>query len=267
VDVNFWHINADEPDLIDYDMSFKLPAQDALYASDAYRSSDHDPVIITLDMNAAPVAQNQAVTTAEDTSIEITLTATDLEGDTLTYEIVAQPAHGSVTLADNVATYNPAANFHGTDTFTFKANDGTADSNVATVTITVTPVNDAPVAQDQSVTTPEDTALAITLVATDVDGDTLTYAIVDQPAHGAVTLVGTTATYTPALDFYGTDTFIFKANDGTADSNIATVTITVTSVLDAPTVSSNNLPGPYMVGLEQEFQVNVDQSYQWRCIY
>jgi len=136
--------------------------------------------------------------------------------------------------ANGSLTYTPAANFHGTDTFTYKANDGLTDSNVATVTITVTAVNDAPIAQDQSVTTPEDSALPITLVATDVDGDTLTYAIVAQPANGSVTLVGDVATYTPALDFHGTDTFTFKANDVTVDSNVATVTIMVTAVNDDP---------------------------------
>ena len=234
VDVNFWHINADEPDLIDYDMSFKAPAQDALYAPDAYRSSDHDPVIITLDMNAAPVAQDLTTTTPEETAVNVTLVATDAENDELTYAIVAQPAHGAVTLADNVATYTPALNYYGPDTFTYKANDGLADSNVATVTITVTPVNDAPVAQDQYVTTPEDTALEITMVATDVDGNTLTYAIVDEPAHGEVELIDNIATYTPAFNYFGEDSFTFKANDGTVDSNVATITIMTTAVNDVP---------------------------------
>ena len=234
VDVNIWHINADEPDLIDYDMSFKADAQDLLYAPDAYRSSDHDPVIITLNMNASPVAQDLTATTLEETPVNVTLVATDAEEDELTYTIVAQPAHGAVTLADNVATYTPALDFNGTDTFTYKANDGTADSNIATVTITVTPVNDAPVAEDQSVTTEEDTAIDITLVASDTEEDPLTYSILDQPAHGSVTLVDDVATYTPNPDFYGEDSFIYKAFDGTYYSEEATVTITVTAVNDAP---------------------------------
>ncbi len=107
------------------------------------------------------------------------------------------PQHGTLTLAGNVATYTPDQDYNGSDSFTFKANDGTIDSNIATVSITVTPVNDDPVAQDLQVTTPEDTPIDITLIGTDVDGDTLTYEIVDVPLNGTVTLVGNVATYTP----------------------------------------------------------------------
>ncbi|MFA7628493.1 MAG: Ig-like domain-containing protein, partial [Candidatus Dojkabacteria bacterium] len=216
-----------------FDYETKDSYQIKLQVSDPHGMTYAKVFTITVnDVNDAPVAQDQSVTTPEDTLIDITLVATDVDGDALTYAIVAQPAHGTVTLVDNVATYTPALDFNGTDTFTFKANDGTVDSNVATVTITITPVNDAPVAQDQSVTTPEDTPIDITLVATDVDGDTLTYAIVAPPAHGTGTLVDNVATYTPDLDYYGTDSFTYKANDGLLDSNTATVTITVTPVKD-----------------------------------
>src|SRR6185503_11510366 len=99
--------------------------------------------------------------------------ATDAEGSALTYMIVTGPAHGTLSGTAPAVTYTPAANYHGPDSFTFKANDGTADSNVATVTITVTSVNDAPVASDETVTTDEDTAKLVTLAATDADGSTL----------------------------------------------------------------------------------------------
>jgi predicted extracellular nuclease len=389
-----------------------------------------DELDVSILFNDIPVAEDQAVTTPEETAIDITLVATDIEGDELTYAIVDQPAHGTVTLAGNVATYTPALNFFGEDSFTFTANDGMVDSNIATVTITVTeekdqvqavddfyatdedttlsveapgvlandidvdgnlqaaslvtdvlhgslslkgdgsfvyvpnanwngvdsfvyqlvtypapqnlwtdeatvtitvnPVNDAPilgfieaatipelvefsftatatdvdlpvqvltfslvgapegaaitsagvftwtpseeqgpgvytftvmvcddtdliplcdeqavtltvtevntapVADDLTATTPEETPVDVTLVATDVDGNTLTYAIVAQPAHGTVTLVDNVATYTPALNFNGGDSFTYKANDGIADSEMAVVTITVTPVNDAP---------------------------------
>ncbi len=78
------------------------------------------------------------------------------------------------------------------------------------MTITVTAVNDAPVAEDIAVTTPEDTAIDITLLGSDVDGDTLTYAIVGEPANGTVTLVDNVATYTPDEDWNGVDTFTYK---------------------------------------------------------
>ena len=95
--------------------------------------------------------------------------------------------------------------------------------------LTVTEVNVAPVAANQTVTTPEETAVDVTLVATDADGNTLTYSIIAQPAHGSVTLAGAVATYTPDPDYFGPDSFTFKANDGLVDSNVATVTITVTN--------------------------------------
>src|SRR5438093_12568935 len=131
-------------------------------------------------------------------------------------------------------TYTPAANYNGRDSFTYKANDGALNSTVATVSITVTAVNDAPVANAQSVTTAEDTARAITLTASDVEGDALTYSIVSGPSHGALSGTAPNVTYTPAANYNGADSFTFKANDGVIDSAEATVSITVTAVNDAP---------------------------------
>src|SRR4029077_11274271 len=125
-------------------------------------------------------------------------------------------------------TYTPASLYSGSDSFTFKVNDSIVDSNVATVSITVTHVNHAPVATAQSVTTLEDTAKAITLSATDLDNDPLTYSVVVAPAHGTLSGTAPNLTYTPAALYSGSDSFTFKANDGIVDSNIATVSITVT---------------------------------------
>src|SRR5207253_7573419 len=185
-------------------------------------------------VNDAPVAADQAVTTAEDTAKAIVLTASDVEGDPLTYAIVAGPAHGTLSGTAPTVTYTPAANYNGPDSFTYKANDGTLNSNVATVTLTVTPVNDAPVPTAQSVTTNQDTAKAMTLTATDVDGDTLTYAVVTAPTHGTLSGVAPNLTYTPAAGYNGPDSFTFKANDGTVDSAAATVRLTVVHVNHAP---------------------------------
>jgi hypothetical protein len=199
---------------------------------------DSNIVTVTISVTAvndAPVASAQSVTTAEDTAKAIPLTATDVDGDALTFSIVVGPAHGTLSgVAPNV-TYTPAANYNGPDSFTFKANDGLLNSNVATVTITVTPVNDPPTANAQSVSSLEDTAKAITLAASDLEGDSLTYSIVTPPAHGTLSGVSPNLTYTPAADYNGSDSFTFKANDGTVDSNTATVSITLTAVNDAPT--------------------------------
>src|SRR2546426_7965876 len=121
----------------------------------------------------------------------------------------------------------PAPNFNGTDSFTYKASDGQAQSGVATVTITVTPVNDAPVAtKDDSYTTPEDIELTVSppgVLAndSDVDGDILSAVLVRGPSHGTLTLNGDgSLVYMPALNFNGTDSFTYKASDGQAQSGV-----------------------------------------------
>jgi Bacterial Ig domain/Cadherin-like beta sandwich domain/HYR domain/Galactose oxidase, central domain/Kelch motif/Regulator of chromosome condensation (RCC1) repeat len=199
--------------------------------------------ISVTNVNEAPLANAQSVTTDEDTAASITLTGSDVDaGTTLTFAIVTGPANGTLTGTGAGRTYTPAANFFGTDSFTFKANDGTVDSATATISITVTAVNDAPLANAQSVTTNEDTAASITLTGSDVDaGATLTFAIVTGPANGTLSGSGASRTYTPAANFFGTDSFTFKANDGTVDSATATVSITVTAVNDAPLANAQSV--------------------------
>ena len=203
--------------------------------NDGHTDSNTATVSITVTpVNDPPIADAQSVTTNEDTPKAITLTASDVDGDTLTFSVVTGPTHGALSGTAPNLTYTPAANYNGADSFTFKANDGTVDSNIATVSITVTPVNDPPIADAQSVTTNEDTPKAITLTASDVDGDTLTFSVVTGPTHGALSGTAPNLTYTPAANYNGADSFTFKANDGTVDSNIATVSITVTPVNDPP---------------------------------
>jgi VCBS repeat-containing protein len=194
--------------------------------------------------NTAPVANSQSVTNAEDTAKAITLTATDAESNTLTYAIATSPSHGTLSgiTATNQVTYTPATNYYGADSFTFRASDASLTSTPATVSITVTPVNDPPVAQAQSIFTAEDTAKLITLVATDVETNALTYAIVIAPSHGTLGAVSSnTVTYTPATNYYGADSFTFKANDGLTDSVPATVSITVTPVNDPPVAQAQSV--------------------------
>src|SRR5207249_501527 len=103
---------------------------------------------------------------------------TDVDGDTLTAVLVTGPTHGTLSLSANGSfTYTPAANYNGSDSFTYKASDGQAFSNVATVSLTITPVNDPPVAADDSGSTAEDTPLTVSAPGvlgndTDVEGDT-----------------------------------------------------------------------------------------------
>jgi hypothetical protein len=184
-----------------------------------------------------PVSQDITASTTEDTAINITLSAADPEGESLTYTIL-EVNNATVTLSGNVANYTPDANFNGTDTFTYKANDGTSDSNIATVTMTVSAEDDEPNTNNVSTTTDEDTAVVINLTADEYDGDSYSFAIVTDVSNGTVSLSGTTATYTPNQDWNGTDTFTFEATDDrTARTNVATATITVNAVNDAPASS------------------------------
>jgi len=193
-----------------------------------------DEVLVEILFNDIPVAEDQTISTQEDTALEITLGGVDLYPGTLTWTVLSQPLHGTLSGTEPGLTYTPLANYNGSDNFTFKVNDGMIDSNTATVSITVTSVNDAPVANDMTETTAEDTAKVITLTVSDSDGDTLTAEILSNPTHGEVSVSGLVVTYTPDADYNGSDNFTFKVNDGMIDSNTATVSITVTSVNDAP---------------------------------
>ena len=114
------------------------------------------------------------------------------------------------------------------DSIAYQVSDGNSSSGTYVVSITVNPVNDAPVASSESVTVSGGGASQIVLTASDVDGDTLTYSIVTDTIVGATTsLTGSTLLYLPPSGFTGVDQITFKANDGTVDSNTATVTITV----------------------------------------
>ncbi|MCH8292918.1 tandem-95 repeat protein [Candidatus Poribacteria bacterium] len=215
-------------------LGFTGPDSFTFKANDGIADSNLATVSLTVTINNPPVADNQSVTTAEEAGVAITLTATDVDGDPLSFSLVTPPANGSLSGTAPNLTYTPNLHFNGSDSLTFKANDGIADSNLATVSITVTPVNDPPVSSDQSVTTAENTGVAITLTATDVDGDPLTYSLVSGPSSGSLSGTAPNLTYTPNLHFNGSDSLTFKANDGIADSNLATVSITVISVNDAP---------------------------------
>ncbi len=194
--------------------------------------------------NQPPLATNDSYSTSEDSPSSVAAPGvlgndTDPNGDAFTAVLVSAPVHGAVTLNPNGSfVYVPDANFNGTDSFVYRANDGQDNSNPGTVTIAISPVNDAPIAHSQTVTTIEDTARTVTLLASDVDGDTLKYAVVSQPAKGVLSGAAPNLTYTPNPNLNGSDSFTFRVNDGTVDSSLAAVSITMTAVNDAPTITS-----------------------------
>ena len=186
------------------------------------------------DDDSSPVAASQTQSTDEDTALPVALLATDANCDPLTYSIVTSPAHGALSGSGADLTYTPAANYNGPDSFMFRATDGVNESNVATVSITVNAVNDPPVASPNSAILAEDSFAMVGLPATDVDGDPLTYSIETGPTHGVLSGSGNSRTYTPAANYNGPDSFTFRAHDGTVDSNVATVSLTVLPVNDPP---------------------------------
>ena len=193
-------------------------------------------VVDIAPVDDAPVAHDGSASGNEDTLITGSLSASDIDSPTLTYGVVSGPSHGSLTVhTDGTFGYTPAADYNGTDSFTFKANDGSLDSNVATESLTIIPVNDAPVAHDGSASGNEDTLITGSLSASDIDSPTLTYSLVAGPSHGSLTAhTDGTFGYTPAADYNGSDSFTFKANDGSLDSNVATESLTINPVNDAP---------------------------------
>jgi len=295
--------------------------------------------------NNPPVADDQSVATDEDTALPIILTGSDVDGDTLTFTVLSNPSNGILSGTAPNLTYTPNSGYDGSDSFTFKANDGTDDSNIATISITVNPFNEIhlenltgesnakknwkatvtltvfdsnedpflgaivtgtwqggptencttdslgecevsdtsraasqtftvedisagginynsnenhvsssitinqdgtipgntpPVADDQSVMTIVNTPLGIILSASDADGDSLAYSIVTGPSNGSISGTEPVLTYSPNLNYEGLDSFTFKANDGTDDSNLATISINITPINDPPVANDDN---------------------------
>ena len=190
-----------------------------------------------LIINHRSIPASKSLTVIESTPENITLTGTDPDaGDTalLTYIIVDQPAHGTLTGTGANRIYTPTTNYNGLDSFTFKTNDGLADSAAAaTISIEVKAVNSAPTPADDTATLKnisDVTATPITVAVLDNDtdpdiGDIFTVTSTTDGAHGAVTHTGSTVTYTPGITYTTSDTFTYTITDGDGASGTANVTI------------------------------------------
>jgi len=196
-------------------------------------------VSISVKANQAPQAVGDTLTVDEDaqaTQVVVLANDIDPEGDTLTLREVTQPAQGgTVTLEGGVVRFLPAPGFHGTTSFTYTLSDGTS-SSTATVHVTVTAVNDAPVASHDAFTVrsgSRDNALPVLVNDSDVDADTLTVTLVTQPAHGQVSLVDGVLHYTPRPGYVGTDSFTYTVSDGQGGTATSTVTLTVEGTGDS----------------------------------
>lgn len=201
-----------------------------------------------LDNDNAPVAENDFYSTDEDTVLTVTAPGvldndSDADLDPLTAVLNSNPANGAVTLnADGSFVYTPTLNFHGIDNFTYHANDGFNNSNIATVEIEVLPVNDPLTAVDDNVTTDEDVPVDIDVLANDIDpdGDAQVVAVT-TPLNGTATInPDSTVHYSPDADYYGSDVFQYTISDGVY-TDTATVNVTITPVNDPPVINDEDL--------------------------
>jgi hypothetical protein len=211
-----------------------------------YNSIQHAFVSAPVNLNHAPTASGgKGVATTKNTAVNITLVGSDLDNDPLTYTVVSSPGHGTLSGGGANRTYTPAKNFTGSDSFTFKVNDGKADSNVATVSISVTAsgggggggtVNQAPVARSDSATlSVGQSSVIISVLANDSDpnGDPLTITSVTNGSRGTTSIVTVSGVQLVQYTATGTrpkantkDTFTYTISDGKKGAATATVTVT-----------------------------------------
>ncbi|MBM4046068.1 MAG: tandem-95 repeat protein, partial [Planctomycetes bacterium] len=224
-------------------------------AYDGLASSSISTVTITVEpVNDAPEAQPDAHSGNEDATLVVATPGvlendTDVDGNPVTAVLASGPASGTLTLnADGSFRYTPNANFNGTDSFTYRASDGVDSSALATVTITVNPANDTPVAAADTYGVNEDGVLTVAVPGVlgndlDVEGDTLSTLLVGLASSGTLALnADGSFSYAPNASFNGVDSFSYRAYDGLAYSDVVAVTITVTAVNDAPSFTASNPP-------------------------
>ncbi|WP_434785032.1 tandem-95 repeat protein [Vibrio parahaemolyticus] len=193
-----------------------------------------------LPINDAPNAENDVITTEEDTAvtIDVLVNDSDVEGDALSIQSASVPSEqGSVDIVDGKLVFTPAENFNGEATISYIVTDGDL-TDEAKVSVTVTPVNDSPVAVDDTTSIQEDTAVTIDVLTndTDVDGDKLSIESASVPKEqGTVEVVDGKLVFTPAENFNGQAEITYTVTDGQLTDE-AKVTVTVNPVNDAPTI-------------------------------
>jgi VCBS repeat-containing protein len=249
--------------------------------SDSFTYSPRDssltsvsPATVSITVTPAPgspIAKDDSYTTNEDTTLTIAALGgvlsndTDAEGDPLSAVVGVKPANGTLTLnSDGSFSYLPNSNYNGTDSFTYRANDGQHNSGLATVTLSITPVNDAPTVTVGIRYGVENTLLSVAAPgvltnAKDVDHDTLTAVPVSDAKFGSVTLnANGSFSYMPASGFSGTDSFVFRVSDGSSQSDLTTQVIHIEALNDVPVAVDDVFtftedfipdgPGAYVLG-------------------
>ena len=222
---------------------FELPSDDnadndyivVVGVNDGVRISQQAITVRVQGVNDAPVATPQTVSLNEGTATAVVLSGTDVDSTIASFTVLTNPTNGSLSGTAPNLTYTPNAEFSGADSFTFSVTDNSGlDSAPATISLSVAAQNDVPVANPLTITTNEDTAVAVVLDASDLDGTIASYNVFD-PNNGSLSGEAPNLTYTPNPDFFGSDTFSYSATDDQGGvSNTASVSVTVNAVNDAP---------------------------------
>ncbi len=212
-------------------------------ASDGQLSASQAFELTITPVNDAPVVNGPtALTLDEDGQLTVSVDATDVDGDTLSFAIKSggEPSQGQVTVSPTgILTYQPNSNANGADSFTVVVSDGNGGSTEQVVSVAITAVNDTPVAVADSVTTDEDVAVSLNVIAndTDVDGDTIEL-LSATAGNGAVSTSGGVVTYTPNANFNGSDTVSYEISDGNGGTATGSLAVTVNAVNDAPILTT-----------------------------
>ncbi len=226
--------------------------------NDGHSGIDIATISITVtSANDPPIAYNDTATVSEDsTGNQLVVLGNDVdpENNPLVITSVTQPLHGTSSTNGAFVFYTPSPNYYGSDIFVYSISDGNGGTDSGAITISVSAINDAPNAIDDTATVVEDSLnnqINVLLNDNDIDGDTMTIVSVTQPSHGTVTFTSAQVSYTPLLNFYGPDSFTYSISDGHGGSDTASVNVLITGVNDPPIAnddtatvqqeSSNNL--------------------------
>jgi len=193
--------------------------------NDGLKGEDTITITVTEKPNTIPVAKSQTISLQEEIAKNIVLQGSDADNDTLSYKILTKPVHGTLSGDAPNLTYTPDTNYFGEDSIIYVVNDGKDDSAKGYIRLKIANTNDAPTAYGQTVLMDEDDVKSILLKASDIDSQTLQYTIVKQPLHGTLSGDAPNLTYTPDADYYGSDSFSYKVDDGESSSSDVVVDI------------------------------------------
>ena len=210
---------------------FTITVEDNLGLQDSQSFS-----VSVLSVNDSPIAYNQSHELIEDGARLIYPSGSDIESNQLTFSITEQPENGTITVDGWIFTYEPDLNFNGEDSFTYVANDGIDISESATVMLTISPVNDAPIFSEINlIELEEDSDTDLLLSAIDIDGDLLTFSIVNALNGIGATLVANVLSIYPEANYFGSGNIVLKVSDGESD-DWQSVTINILPVNDSPVI-------------------------------